>query len=252
MVTYNADTIVLKQFDLGEADKIITFCSRERGQIRAVAKYARKSGRFSGALLPFTCNRITFYRGKSLDKINHVENIYSFSPLRDDLKKMSYASYMAETVKKVGVEDKSQSALFSLLLGAFNKLISREESQYPGLNLIFKLKLLCITGHRPLLNYCVECGKKIEKKNNCFSIAAGGVVCRECTDGFEGEIFRIKEKAQQLMKKYINLEKLYPENICVDYKIINDLNEFLDRFILYHLDIHLKSLEFLNMIEDFG
>ena len=252
MATYNTDTIVLKQFDLGEADKIITFCSRKKGQVRAVAKNARKSGRFSGALLPFTYNNITFYHGKSLDKINHVENIYSFSSLRDDLKKMSYASYMAEIVKKVGVEEKSQPALFSLLLSVFNNLISLEEKQYSGLNLIFKFKILCITGHRPILEYCSECGTKIERKNKVFNIAAGGAICRKCSAGFEGEIFQITGEAQQFMKKYIDSGMIFPEDIYINFEIINNLNEFLDRFILYHLDIHLKSLDFLNMIEDFG
>ena len=79
MPVFTTDAVVLKQFDLGEADKIITFYSRDKGKIRAVAKNARKGNySISGRVLPFTYSTITVYRGKSIDRLNQVKNKYSF------------------------------------------------------------------------------------------------------------------------------------------------------------------------------
>ncbi|MFW6237763.1 MAG: DNA repair protein RecO [Halanaerobiales bacterium] len=251
--TYIADTIVLKQFDLGEADKIITFSSRERGQIRAVAANARKSGRFSGAVQPFNYNNITFYQGKSLDRINHVENKYSFSALRDDLKKMAYASYMAEVVEKVGVEGEPQPDLFSLLLSCFHKLISVNKDDFPWINFIFKLKALSVTGHRPRLDYCPECGTKIRIDRDCyFDIAGGGLFCGNCSRKGGEEVIRLSPENLEIMERYLHSGLDFSREFDHSDRSLKILNGLLDKFITYHLDISIKSLEFLHMIENFG
>ncbi|HLV10112.1 MAG TPA: recombination protein O N-terminal domain-containing protein, partial [Halanaerobiales bacterium] len=38
MSVFETESLVLKQFELGEADKIITFYTKDRGKIRAVAR----------------------------------------------------------------------------------------------------------------------------------------------------------------------------------------------------------------------
>lgn len=251
--TYNTDTIVLKQFDLGEADKIITFCSRDRGQIRAVARNARKSGRFSGAVQPFTYNNITFYQGKSLARINHVENKYPFSTLREDLVKMSYASYMAEVVSKVGVEGEPQPGLFSLLLSCFHKLISARRDNFSWINIIFKLRVLSITGHRPRLDYCPNCGSMIRANHRyCFDIAGGGLFCSNCCRGNGEEIIQLSPTSLEVMKKYLDSGFNIPREFDHPDQVLKTLDSLLDKFITYHLDIGIKSLEFLHTIENLG
>ena len=55
MAIIKTEAIVLKQFDLGEADKIITFYSKDYGKIRAVARGVRKGKNTkSGLVLPFS------------------------------------------------------------------------------------------------------------------------------------------------------------------------------------------------------
>lgn len=43
MPSYRAEAIVLRTHKLGEADRIITLLTRERGKIRAVAKGVRRT-----------------------------------------------------------------------------------------------------------------------------------------------------------------------------------------------------------------
>ena len=43
MPTYQADAIVLRRLDYGDADRILTLLTREHGKLAAIAKGARRS-----------------------------------------------------------------------------------------------------------------------------------------------------------------------------------------------------------------
>ena len=255
MTVFGAEAIVLKQFDLGEADKIITFYSKERGKIRAVARRVRKTNsRLSGLVQPFNYLFVKIYRGSSLDKINQVTGKYSFSSLRDDLSRMAYATYMAELVEKVGMEDDANPPLFSLLLSTFHKLTELEEKKYPYLNLTFRLRILALTGFKPELKHCVSCGQELSvMTRNMFDIAGGGILCSSCFSGDRKDYhFQVSGEALQVIREIYEAGIKLPENLYLSRKALKQLEILLDKFIKYHLDIYLKSGEFLNMIRDFG
>src|SRR5690554_1274690 len=162
MSIIRTEAIVLKQFDLGEADKIITFFTKDYGKVRAVAKGVRKSrSSMSGIVLPFNYNLVTIYRGKSIDRINQVRNIFSFNRLREDLVKMAYASFVTEAVERVSQENQANEALFALLLSTLHKIMVAEEGLL-YIELIFKISLLVVLGLKPQLDYCAICNKKLD------------------------------------------------------------------------------------------
>ena len=51
MPVIRTEGFVLRSYPLGEADKIVTFFSRDEGKVRAVARSARKSRRRFGSSL---------------------------------------------------------------------------------------------------------------------------------------------------------------------------------------------------------
>ena len=260
MAVFKSEAIVLKQFDLGEADKIITFYTKERGKVRAVAANVRKpNNRFSGLVLPFSYTNITVYQGKSLDRINQVKIIYSFSVLREDLNKMAHASYLAEFIEKVGMEENPNPDLFSLLLSSFHKLMKASEDILDNMLLIFKFRIMSICGFRPQFKKCSFCGCQVQlNPENIFDIASGGVVCYKCRDKttkphsdkknylyFSGESFRI-------VNIIFDSGLTIPKNLKISRSAYKQLENIIDSFIKYHLDLYLKSEKFLYMIRDFG
>ncbi|MFO7820042.1 MAG: DNA repair protein RecO, partial [Halanaerobacter sp.] len=57
MPLFDTDAIVLRHYELGEADKIIVLFTKERGKIRVVAKGVRKTkSTLAAGLEPFTYN----------------------------------------------------------------------------------------------------------------------------------------------------------------------------------------------------
>ena len=257
MATFETEGIILKHFDLGESDKIITFYTRDKGKVRAVANGVRKAkSRISGLVLPFSYNEIKIYQGKSLAKINHIENIYSFPELRENLLKMAYASYVAEISTKTGQEDKPNELFFSLILKTFYNIRNTDENDTKKLDLInitFKGKLLEILGFKPEFMKCVKCDKKINpSKSNTFSISHGGLVCDNCLQNEEEYNFYISGESLVILRYLLGENKTLPKNLRISENAFQIINKLIDQFIIYHLDINIKSEKFLHMIKNLG
>ncbi|MEJ6952027.1 DNA repair protein RecO [Natronospora cellulosivora (SeqCode)] len=260
MAVINTEGIVIKQFDLGEADKIITFYTKDYGIIRAVAKGVRKGkNRLSGIVLPFSYNNITVYQGRSsLGRINHLNNIYTFTKLREDLTKMAYASFMAEIVDKVGLESDPNQILFSLLLASFHKILIKESEEIKYVELAFKILILSILGYKPEIKQCVSCKNeilKISTKKYIFDIKYGGLLCNNCTRSeytYNENRDSISEGSLQIIETILEYGIKSLDKIIISKRQYEELDRIINKFLFYHLDLKLKSLDFLNMIKDLG
>jgi DNA repair protein RecO (recombination protein O) len=252
------EAVVLKQFDLGEADKIITFYTKDYGKVRAVAKGVRKSrSSMSGIVLPFTYNYMTFYQGNSLDRINQVKNIFSFSKLREDLTKMAYASFVAELIEKVGLENDPNQALFSLLLSTLHQLLKTEVDELKYIELAYKVRILAILGIKPELEHCISCNKEMNYgRSNIFNIEYGGLLCRKCLEENSSKYaagkFILLGEAVQVIKNLFNSGLKPIANLKISLQAYQQLDELVNKFITYHLDLKLRSFDFLNMIKNLG
>ena len=72
---YRVRGIVLRRLDLGEADRIITIFTSERGKLRIVAKGSRRpSSKMAGHLEPFCATRLLVARTRGLDIISQAGN----------------------------------------------------------------------------------------------------------------------------------------------------------------------------------
>jgi DNA repair protein RecO (recombination protein O) len=65
MSLYHDQGVVLRTHKLGEADRIVTLLTKDRGKVRAVAKGVRKTkSRFGGRLEPVSHVRLLVYEGR--------------------------------------------------------------------------------------------------------------------------------------------------------------------------------------------
>jgi len=68
MPLFTAEALVLRTYNLAEADKIVVCLSRSHGLIRGVAKGCRKlRNRFGASLEPFTIINLTYYQKENQD-----------------------------------------------------------------------------------------------------------------------------------------------------------------------------------------
>jgi DNA repair protein RecO (recombination protein O) len=175
---YRVRGIVLRRLDLGEADRIITIFTSERGKLRIVAKGSRRpSSKMAGHLEPFCATRLLVARTRGLDIISQAETIEHFPDLRRSEASIATAGYLSELVDALMPEDQAQEAVYELTYAAFRLL---NEGRDPRLvTHVFEMGLLRQLGYRPELARCVSCGAEILPEPNGFSLD-GGVICPNC------------------------------------------------------------------------
>jgi DNA repair protein RecO (recombination protein O) len=170
---YRDEGVVLRTIKLGEADRIVTIQTRERGKVRAVAKGIRKtSSRFGGRLEPTSHVSLQLYEGRELDTITQVESLESFRLLREDLDRLARALTLLEAVDLVGQERQADERLLDMLLGALRAL---ERRGSPTLVPAFLFRLLAHEGLAPEVDGCGACGRQDDIV--AFDHASGGVLC---------------------------------------------------------------------------
>ena len=250
MATFETEALVLKQFDLGESDRLITLYTRDKGKMKAVARGARKGKKSrSGLVLPFSYHNFTLYKGKSLAKINHIESIAMNSKLREDLDYMAYANVVSEYIERAGLEDEADKALFSLLAVILEKMAQAKKDELLFYLTVFKAKLLLLLGVKPEIENCTVCGEKVDlNRSTPLSVEEGGSICKNCfnNNSYKYTLFSLNEMRALYKITFAEISQLKAKQFS--FNILEKINEITEKFLIYHLDLKPKSLTFLYTI----
>jgi DNA repair protein RecO (recombination protein O) len=180
--TFRVEAVILRHQDWGEADRLITLFSRERGKLRAIAKGVRKTpSRKAGHLEPFNRVSLLLAQGRELPIITQAETLTAYLSFQDDLLRLGYGATLLELVDRFTVEEEANPALYFLLVETLERL-NQSEDVWLDVR-FFEMKLLDFVGFRPQLFQCVICGEAIQAQDQFFSCELGGVVCPNCAAG---------------------------------------------------------------------
>ena len=179
---YRDEGIVLRTQKLGEADRIVTLLTRDRGRIRAVARGVRRTtSKFGARLEPFSHVDVQFHTSpnRSLDMVTQAETVQPYGRhIVDDYARYTAGTAMLETAERLtDTEGEPAVQQYLLLVGAVRTLAAAEHA--PGLVLdAFLLRSLAVAGYAPSFSDCARCG--LLGPHRFFAIAAGGAVCPDC------------------------------------------------------------------------
>ncbi|MFA5270183.1 MAG: DNA repair protein RecO [Patescibacteria group bacterium] len=173
MATIKTKGIIIKRINLGEADRILTILTEDRGKVRVVAKGVRKpKAKLGGFLELFRYNEYLLAEGRNLDLVAGAYTIDSLVGVGQSLRSVATAYYIAETVDKLIEETQESSRAFEIVYRAL-KAIS-QSGNLDAIKSWFEVNLLTSLGFRPELNHCVECRTPVEE--GWFSFDLGGVL----------------------------------------------------------------------------
>lgn len=180
MGLYKIEAIVLRRRNLGEADRLVTVLSRDRGKLTAVAKGSRRPrSRLGGRLEPPTRFKALIAEGRSLDIISQVEVIDAHAPLRDDLERMSATAVILELTDRALAERHPHPEVYRLLADTLGVLRAGAGSPLELAGLWYAARLLVLTGHRPATERCAVCGKRMRGRS-MWSATLGGCLDEAC------------------------------------------------------------------------
>jgi DNA repair protein RecO (recombination protein O) len=249
MAIQKTEAIVLRRQDLRETSLILTFYTKDFGKIKGVMRGARGSRALcgGGALEVFSHDEVVFYERKSGDvhTVSQCELINFFDPVRKSLKRLAYADYIVELLDSVTATGDKNPAVFELLLGSLKFLAG--EASAKRVARIFEIRLLGLSGLMPTLETCANCGGGVDGAAR-FSFRHGGLICRKCT-GADRTAVPILPGTVKFIEHVRSLPFDKVERIKVSADIGRELEAILRKFLDYHIERRLKTVEFLKEIE---
>jgi len=240
---YRVSSLVIRQRNLGEADRIVTLYTRERGKLSAIAKGARRAhSKLAGGIQLFCHAQMQLAAGRSLEVVTQVQPVDVFYHLRSDMRRYAHASYAAELLDALVEDEAPDSFLFDLLVAAFRGL--DDGGDPPTLIHGFELKLLARLGYGPELTNCVICSAEIGAAKAGFSVAQGGVMCGRCADSDGAAPLALAALRAMREMVELRLEELAERRLASS--VGGELERILRPFVDYQLARPLRSAEFLR------
>jgi DNA repair protein RecO (recombination protein O) len=166
---------------LGEADRIFTLFTLDRGKIDAVAKGVRRARSHLAGRLEFAteCD-LLMHRGRSLDIIVSAEIRRATWSLLVEPERFAAASMVAELIDAFCEPDLAMPDVYDLLLGAIAAVATAATPQ--TLLPRFSLRLLEMLGLGPPLENCVRCGAPLSSESAWLDAQAGGIIDETCRE----------------------------------------------------------------------
>lgn len=123
---YQTPALVIGASNWGEADKIVTLITPERGQVRAMAFGCRRpQNRMAAAMQMFNRLEAVLSPGQKLDTVRQVTLEHSYRRIGENLTAMAYGSFVAELVREFVPEGEPAADAFVLLEKIFAALEER-------------------------------------------------------------------------------------------------------------------------------
>jgi DNA repair protein RecO (recombination protein O) len=243
MALVNTDAIVLRTYNLAEADRIAVCLTRSAGLVRAVAKGARRmKSRFGAALEPFTLIRLAFYEreNRELVSISSAELVKSHFNLAAQLEASEALAYMGELVSEFAPPHEANEKLFRMVNACVEAL--EISSGPPRLVLrYFEVWLLRLAGLFPDVRSCAECGTRLSEGDTAQLDVEVKPHCQKCS---RGPVTRLLPETQRTI---VATQQLPPGEFAAKFKELSEqsdtqLAELTHRLIVRALERRPRTL----------
>ena len=233
---------------MGEADRLLTCFTRDRGKLKLIAKGIRKpASRKAGHLELFTHARFLVARARTWDIITQAEGVNVYLALKEDLSRTSYAYYAAELLDRLTEEQDAHQEIFDLFLDTLERLSAISELRIP--TRYYEIRLLDLAGFRPELFTCLGCGEQIRPTTNYFHYSRGGILCEGCGAEIAGAR-RLSLPALKVLRYMQTRPYASVQHLRLRESMHGEIEDILYHYLTYVLEQNLKSVRFLRLLRD--
>lgn len=240
----DTEAIVLRSVKYGESDLIVNVFSKKFGKIGIYAKNARK---IKSKFLSST--QILAYANMIVNVNSDKYNLYSSELIENNFKitnsfeKLYLAYYYLQFIDRVAIENVSNIKLFNHLVKSIQ--ILKENENILLQKVVFDIKIIDILGVKPILNHCIECGKK-SNIGTYFSVIAGGRTCLDCIESNYLDNIKIDKTSFRLIDYITNFNFEEIASAKIDESLLREVNHLFDDYIDHHFDnINLNTRDML-------
>ncbi|MCL5734027.1 MAG: DNA repair protein RecO [Actinobacteria bacterium] len=229
------EALVIGSMRYGEADRILTLYTRDRGRLGAIAKGVRRTkSKTGGRLEPFSLVRVSLYAGRGLYTVVGVETVRTFQGVRDQLFRMEEGARMLSAVRHLFPEEEGHIQAFNLLVRGIARLAEAADADAAaGVVLAARLKLLGLLGYAPSTSSCAVCGS--EDQPYGFSASLGGIVCEDCASTAGNySCFTLSSGALATLRALLNSPLSDLEGLELDRRALGEVEQVVAQTLAYH------------------
>ena len=246
MAFYNTQAIILTSQNYGEADRILTLLSYERGRMRCITKGSRRPrNRFAALAQPLNLIEAQLSGSTGLENLTQAQLVKNYRIIREDLDKLAYASYLLELFDKATEGASDAAEVFLLLMTALEMLQYSEDLRM--VCLYIELKLLAAIGFFPHIKICVKCQLPIDKNEPLgYNIVEGGVCCSKCFT--QESMLPFSIAGRNLMADCLSIEPHHISQVETDEATLNQVREVARESLRNALGDLPRSIQFLDTV----
>lgn len=185
MSLIETESLVLKSYNLSEADRIIVLFTREQGMIRGVAKGSRRlKSKFGSSLEPFSEVNVEYFQkdDRELVSIQNVDLLRSSFDVASVPANLQTFSYFADLLQAFMPLNDPNETLYRMVRACLETDLQSEDD-IMAIKLYFEVWLLRLVGYLPDWTKCTNCGRVLQSIETVSSDIDENVYCGSCYRG---------------------------------------------------------------------
>lgn len=185
MPIIESESLVLRTYDLAEADRIVVFFSRDHGIVRGVAKGARRlKSRFGGALELFSTVHLAYFQKeeRELVSIQKAEMSRSRFSLASSPAYLKTFSYLVELLTEILPPYDPNEKMYRMASACLDVPADSAES-LAAIELYFEVWLLRLGGYLPSWSACGGCNRTLATDEPVVLSSDLHLECESCSKG---------------------------------------------------------------------
>lgn len=238
---FSTRAIVIKNYKIGEADRLLLAFTEKLGKILVIAKAARRlESKLAGHIelyrptqLELTVSQSQYYR------LTGAQIFDSQPDFKLSIEVIRHLEMLGETIDLALGEAEANPSAFKILLAAIIA-IHEQPDNYLRIATEGMVKLLEKLGFRPELWFCTICRRQLTDDQNGWSSASGGVVCRFCL-ATKADVKLIKNNKTLVLLRLMQSERNIAGRLVFSPSLIVEAVQLLKDYLLIHLPRPLKS-----------
>ena len=239
--------LVIRESDVGEADRIVTVLTDNSGVIRAFARGSKKiKSRLFSTTRIFTYGDFVFYRGRDKYIITEGRRITGFLSKTTDIVHIALAQYMCELCCFAVPQEHAESGDEILRL-VLNAMYALENTDKPVklIKASFELRMMALIGYRPEVSFCGECG--VETDAAVFIPAEGRILCAECAVGPAAGV-KLGPAALAAVRHVLSCDMKQLFAYIVSEESLNEMASAAEAYVTVQLERGFKTLDFFHSL----
>ncbi len=254
------DGLVVRETATGEADKLITLLTGERGRITVSGKgVSSLRSKYAASAQMFAYSTFLLRKRSKYWYIADAFFIENFMELRYDVEKLALANYVCDAACEFAQEEIENAPLLSLTLNTLWAITNKKDVPLERIRGAFEFRLAAQEGFMPDLSGCAVCGRDVSGEDSTLDVMNGRLLCRKCRTLLENDPEYLADETAKILIRVSPpvlaalrfLEEAPPKkflSFSLDKPEQSLFSVICERYLLNHIEHGFTSLEYYKKV----